>query len=203
MSAPQRPGPGLRERKKAKTRRAIQEHAIRLIAEQGYEGTTVEQIAEAAEVSPSTFFRYFPTKEDVILQDDYDPLITEMLARQPSDAPPLTAIRTAMRMAFEQIPPEEERQIHLRARLQLSHPALRSRSLDNMTRTMDVITTTFARRLGRSPDDLMVRALGGAIVGTMIPVLDLWARSDGSRRLADLIDAALAYLEAGFPPGET
>ena len=72
--APAAPRPGLRERKKARTRAAIREHALRLFREQGYAATTVEQIAEAAEVSPSTFFRYFPTKEDVVLQDDFDVL---------------------------------------------------------------------------------------------------------------------------------
>jgi len=66
---------GLRERKKAKTRAAIRREAMRLFREQGYEETTVEQIAEAAEVSPSTFFRYFPTKEDVVLQDDFDVVV--------------------------------------------------------------------------------------------------------------------------------
>ncbi|HUJ75276.1 MAG TPA: TetR family transcriptional regulator, partial [bacterium] len=66
---------GLRERKKAKTRAVIQQHALRLMKEQGYQATTVEQIAEAAEVSPSTFFRYFPTKEDVVLYDVLDPVL--------------------------------------------------------------------------------------------------------------------------------
>ena len=76
---PAGPRPGLRERKKARTRAAIREHAFRLFREQGYDATTVEQIADAAEVSPSTFFRYFPTKEDVVLQDDMELLWVEAI----------------------------------------------------------------------------------------------------------------------------
>ncbi|MFE3151052.1 TetR/AcrR family transcriptional regulator, partial [Streptomyces sp. NPDC059218] len=73
VSAPgTEPQPGLRERKKLRTRIAIRQAAYRLIAEQGYEATTVEQIAAAAEVSPSTVFRYFPAKEDIVLTDEYD-----------------------------------------------------------------------------------------------------------------------------------
>jgi AcrR family transcriptional regulator len=79
---------GLRERKKAKTRASIREHALRLFREQGYGATTVEQIAEAAEVSPATFYRYFPTKEDVVLQDDMDVLALEALEQQQSGPRP-------------------------------------------------------------------------------------------------------------------
>src|SRR5207245_89584 len=88
---------GLRERKKARTRASIREHALRLFREQGYQHTTVEQIAEAAEVSPSTFFRYFPTKEDVVLQDDMDIRMLEALRRQPPGLAPLAAFRAAVR----------------------------------------------------------------------------------------------------------
>jgi len=102
---------GLRERKKAKTRRTIQEQALRLFAEQGYDATTVEQIAEAAEVSPSTFFRYFPTKEAVVLQDDYDALLQAALAAQPPDAPLGTVLRDTFRAAFARIPEEEQEEI--------------------------------------------------------------------------------------------
>src|SRR5689334_23855993 len=72
---------GLRERKKARTRAAIRRHALRLFRANGYQRTTVEQIAAAAEVSVSTFFRYFPTKEDLILQDDMDTQVAEARRR--------------------------------------------------------------------------------------------------------------------------
>src|SRR5262249_28892086 len=90
----------LRERKKARTRDSIREHALRLFRDQGYQTTTVEQIAAAAEVSPSTFFRYFPTKEDVVLQDDMDIRLVEAFARQPGDLAPLPAVRAAVREAW-------------------------------------------------------------------------------------------------------
>src|ERR1700744_4083588 len=89
--------PGLRERKKARTRASLREHALRLFREQGYQATTVEQIAAAAEVSPSTFFRYFPTKEEVVLQDDMDIRLVEAFANRPPGRPPIPAIRAALR----------------------------------------------------------------------------------------------------------
>src|SRR6476469_5406226 len=114
------PRPGLRERKKAKTRSAIQEHALRLFQEQGYDATTVEQIAEAAEVSPSTFFRYFPTKEDVVLYDDIDPLLIAAFAAQPAGATPIQALRGALHVVFAALPAEDAAQQWERARLLLT-----------------------------------------------------------------------------------
>src|SRR5689334_8446368 len=105
------PRPGLRERKKARTRAAIREHALRLFREQGYDATTVEQIAEAAEVSPSTFFRYFPTKEDVVLQDDMELLWMDGFLAQPADMGPIAALRAAVRAAFDGMGPEELAQL--------------------------------------------------------------------------------------------
>src|SRR5215470_7669638 len=102
--------PGLRERKKAKTRAAIQRHALQLFREQGYEATTVEQIAEAAEVSPSTFFRYFRTKEDVALYDDLDPLFIAAFEAQPAELSPVQAMRRAWRQVFTSVPTVETEQ---------------------------------------------------------------------------------------------
>src|SRR6266508_3120114 len=84
----------LRERKKARTRAAIREHAMRLFREQGFAETTVDQVAEAADVSPSTFFRYFPNKEAVMLQDDYDPrMIADLVAERTGRSPDDQAVR--------------------------------------------------------------------------------------------------------------
>src|SRR6266852_6004588 len=128
--APAAPRPGLRERKKARTRAAIREHALRLFREQGYAATTVDQIAEAAEVSPSTFFRYFPTKEDVVLYDDIDPLLIAAFEAQPTDLTPIQALRGAMRAVFTSVSAEEMARQWERGRLILSVPELRMRFWD-------------------------------------------------------------------------
>ena len=91
---------GLRERKKQKTREAIQREAMRLFQEQGYEATTIEQIAEAVEISPSTFFNYFPSKEDVVFTDPYDPLFISTFLERPGEE----SLGTAFRRASEPSP---------------------------------------------------------------------------------------------------
>jgi AcrR family transcriptional regulator len=193
-----RPPVGLRERKKAKTRATIREHAMRLFHEQGYAATTVEQIAEAAEVSPSTFFRYFPTKEDVVLIDDIDPIVLKALHEQPPEVGPVEAVRAAIHTAFEQLSGEEWEQERARHRLVMSVPELRSALLDEFARTITMLTSALAERLGRSADDFAVRTFSGALLGTVtaavLPVLD-----DPDADLLALLDAALARMEAGFP----
>jgi AcrR family transcriptional regulator len=109
------PARGLRERKKAKTRAAIQRHALRLFREQGYEATTVEQIADAAEVSPSTFFRYFLIKEAVALYDDLDPLFIAAFEAQPAELRPVQALRRALHQVFTALPAAEAEQQRERA----------------------------------------------------------------------------------------
>src|SRR3974377_751098 len=86
---------GLRERKKIKTRQAIRREGFRLLDANGYAATTVEQIADAAEVSPSTFFRYFPSKESLLLADDLDPLVLAAFEAQPPELSPTQAIPRA------------------------------------------------------------------------------------------------------------
>ena len=144
------PLPGLREREKARTRASLQEHAIRLFREQGYQATTVEQIAAAAEVSPSTFFRYFPTKEDVVLQDDMDTRMVEALEQLPAELGPVAAMRAAMHEVLTSFSAADLEIVRETTRLSLTVPEIRARSLDEFSRTIGAMAEAVAKRSGRS-----------------------------------------------------
>jgi len=189
---------GLRERKKARTRAAIREHALRLFREQGYHATTVEQIAEAAEVSPSTFFRYFPTKEDVVLRDDMDVIGLEAFEAQPASLSPIAAYRAAVLEAFASLTPEELERFRETTHLTLTVPEVRARALDEFASGIDTVATAVARRTGRSADDFAVRNMAGALIGVVVAATMPWGEQPAPDML-DRIDAALAHLEAGLP----
>src|SRR3954447_5864977 len=151
--------PGLRELKKQRTRIAIQEAALDLIVRQGYDATTCEQIAAAAEVSPATLFRYFPTKEDVVLQDDYDPLMAAAVAARPARERPFQAVRRALGETLAQLPDHEMATVRERTRLLLSAPA-RGRGLREQAEAARVaLADVLPLRMGRPPDALAVQAI--------------------------------------------
>jgi AcrR family transcriptional regulator len=196
-ASPDQARPSRRERKKAQTRAAIQTHALRLFREQGYDATTIEQIIEAADVSETTFFRYFPTKEDVVLQDDYDPLIIGAYQAQPPDLPPVPAVRAAFAALFAHMSAEQQAEQRERVALVLSVPRLRAAMLDQFAQAMQLLAGAMAERSGRRPDDFAVRTVAGAVVGAMMAVLAAMA-DDPDADLASLIDQAIAHLEAGL-----
>jgi AcrR family transcriptional regulator len=206
MSEPPVRPVSLRERKKARTRAAIRQHALRLIKEQGYYATTVEQIADAAEVSPATFFRYFPTKEDVVLQDDFDVISLGALENLPPELGPIAAFRAAAAETFTAMGEDDLARFQETIELTAAIPEIRARAIDEFVRTINQIADAIALRTGRRADDFEVRTIAGAIIGvimsvtvpehteTWLPVAlldvgDLFAR----------IDRALAYLERGLP----
>jgi AcrR family transcriptional regulator len=196
--------PSLRERKKAKTRAAIQQEAMRLFRERGYDGATVEDIAEAAEVSPSTFFRYFPTKEDVVLRDDYDELLLEIFVKLPPDLTPLQACREAVRSIggiTGSFSPEEVELERVRMLLTFTVPEVRARWINELVRSFRVLAEAVAVRAGRPADDVRVRTFVGAVLGVMMVAMEPLVENphrDWTEFLPD-IDEALAYLEQGLP----
>jgi AcrR family transcriptional regulator len=189
---------GRRERKKARTRAAIRHHAMRLFREQGFQATTVEQIAEAADVSQSTFFRYFPTKEAVILEDDLDPRMIKAFRSLPPEMGPMPAMRTAFKQVLAEMSDEEREEEWERNRLILETPELHATMLDEWIRTIRMISRLLAERSGRDPDDPQVRLFAGAMVGVALSAMMTWAE-DPSTDFYTVMDGALSYLEAGLP----
>ena len=187
---------GLRARNKARTRAEIQRHALRLFREQGYANTTVDQIAEAAEITQSTFFRYFPAKEDVVLSDDYDERIVAAFHAQPVELRSIEALRRAIRQVYDRLPPEELVQEWERISLAQSVPEVRARAFDAYLGGIQMVAEVMAKRAGRQSDDPAVRTFAGALVGVLMSVMLLEPRT-----LAEylaLMDDALVQFEAGF-----
>jgi MFS transporter, DHA2 family, multidrug resistance protein len=190
-------GPGLRERKKARTRTTIQACALRLFREQGYDATTIEQIIDAADVSETTFFRYFPAKEDLVLEDDYDPRLIEAFQAQPADLAPVQALRAAFAAVFGGMSGLERAEQRDRIALTLTVPKLRAAMLDQVSQAMRLLGRAMAERAGRRPDDFAVRTVTGAIVGAVMAV-SAAITDDPDADIAALIDRAIAQLEPGL-----
>jgi AcrR family transcriptional regulator len=189
---------GLRERKKARTRAAIQDAALRLYLEHGYEATTVEQIAAAAEVSPSTFFRYFPTKADTVLYDRLDPVLMESFLRQPAELSPIAAIRASIKAVYSRLGAEAIQLEQTRGLLVAREPELRAFYAMKMEEGARMLAEVVAARTGRQPADFAIVTFTGAVVGALIGAF-LMSVNDPEPDVIAYVDAALAHLEAGLP----
>lgn len=188
--------PGLRELKKARTRRAIREHALRLFTERGYAATTVDQIAEAAEVSPSTFFRYFATKDHVVMDEDADPALVAATKSLPDGVGVVRGLRMVLPAVLaEQAPPAGA--MLAMTRLAFAEPELRARRLEHASATEVAVVELLAERLGRDPGDAELRVFAGALMAAWTTALRDWAAAGAARSLVSYVDANLAFIESG------
>lgn len=188
----------LREQKKELAKAAIQQAALRLFAEQGYGHTTVEQIAAEANVSPSTFFRYFSTKEAVALYDSLDPLIMDVFRSQPADVSIVRALRNAMREVFTNLSPERMALEQERNDILRKIPEVRAKMLGEMVRNIDMLAELIAERLHRKANDIDVRNLAGAIIGVGLATLIHADDRPIDVSSIDAFDESLAALEKGL-----
>lgn len=194
-----RPQLGLRERKKLKTREAIRTATYALVGEQGYDATTIEQIADRAEVSPSTVFRYFPTKEDIVLTDEYDPILMEELRARPAEEPWPDSIRHVMREAIRTGVEQDAEVARLRTRLMVEVPAVRSRMMESMSVTGHMLCTAIGERTGRDPDSLEVRVYAMSLIGGLMETSLYWAANGHRDDFPTLVDRTLDVLQHGLP----
>ncbi|NDU75457.1 TetR family transcriptional regulator [Actinomadura sp. DSM 109109] len=196
--------PGLRERKKMRTRQAIATAALRLFAERGYEETTIADIAAAADVSPRTFFSYFPSKEDVIFAEIDDRLaeVSERLRRTPGESP-METIRRGIVDVLEAVVAEHRDYGPVQVSLILERPALRARALQRMTGAQDVIEELL-RELCPGLSEIDAVAAAGIAVGGMQAVVahcrregyDPVSMRTALDRAVDLVEHGLTSVDA-------
>jgi len=181
--------PDRRERKRTRTRLMIQKEAFRLFGEKGYTETTVEEIADAAAISPSTFFRYFPSKEDVVLWDEYDALSLDLLEERPASEPVVETMRLVIRESLAGLYRRDPEQLLARVRLDFTVPELRARIFDGQNHGIEQLVPLLRRKKG-AVDELHVRVAASALLGAVMVALDRWQRADGATDLLALVDEA-------------
>lgn len=167
---------------------------MRLFLENGFDATTVEQIVAAAGVSHMTFFRYFPTKEDVVDYDDYDHTLAERIAQRPSDEPPMEMIRQALTHDQSLSDPTALEAMLTRMRLVLSTPSLYGRCWAHKNADEHLIAHALATHPGHKADDLETRVIAAAAVAALTTAIQTWAQNDGQTGLRDLIHTAFTAL---------
>ena len=187
----------LRERKRTRMRLMIQTEALRLFEEKGYAQTTVDEIADRAAISARTFFRYFPTKEDVVIWDEYDPLVVDLLDSRPDDAPIAETLRSVIRESLSGLYERDPERLLTRVRLASTVPELRARFVDERTHGVELLAPLLARRRGSRIDELSIQVIGSALLAAVSAALDRWQESDGKADLLGLLDRATDALVEG------
>jgi AcrR family transcriptional regulator len=191
---------GLRERKKAETRRALSSAALRLAQQLGPDGVTVEAIAEAAGVSPRTFFNYFSSKEDAILgisPSDPPDLLNDLVER-PEDESPLEALRGMALRAAERLEWTADEQL-ARHHLTLEHPTLASRRAARFSEIERSLACEIARRTGLDVDREPYPALVvGAALAALRVGLGVWHETGRTTSMSTIIGETFDQLAAGF-----
>jgi AcrR family transcriptional regulator len=192
--------PTRRERKKLETRQALEQAALRLFGEKGYDQTTVEDIAETADVAVRTFFRYFSSKQDVLFGEVVTDRITRLrteLANRPVDEDPLASVIAVLNLLG--FTPAEEEQVLARLDLMRRQPTLVTRYLEIIDELRTAVVEFVAERTGLDPKrDLYPHLVGGAWATVWDAALKLWVASGGRRSLRDMWQEGFDALTEGL-----
>ncbi|MEW6477027.1 MAG: TetR family transcriptional regulator [Actinomycetota bacterium] len=194
------PVEGLRERHRKRTAAELEEAALALFCEKGFDAVTIDDIAAAADVSRRTFFRYYASKEDVILSDHPKRLdeLQEALDRRPADEPALTALRNAILSLAGSF--EEQREHMLRRfKLVTTTPALEARSLCLQRNWEASVTAMLAERMGVDPaKDLRPGVVAATTMAAMRVATVNWLAGGGKEDLPAIVAASLDLLDGGL-----
>jgi len=178
------PAEGLRSKKKLKTRLAIEDAALALFVEHGFDATTVEQIAERAEVSTTTFFRYFPSKADVVLTNWGDglPAMHRAIAERPRDERDLVAVRRALEQEWlASVDPDRTMRV---ARAVANSRLLRGLSYEVVERWLASISDALAQRHGLATPDRRCTLTARVALEVWADAVEAWITGGGAGDLA-------------------
>ena len=195
---------GLRERKKERTRTAIHDAAMRLFAERGYAGTTIADIAEAADVSRATFFSYYASKDDVVFGEA--PRAAEALEALLNDLPEgmtaLEAVREWLRTLVGWL---DDESLPVQRRLMLENPSIAARRHQIHAQFEDLITTALAREIDAEEPELVARLVAASFMGALGTAERAAAERTeearqalSAREVDHLLDAATAFIDGGL-----
>ena len=194
------PREGLRERNRRRTATELEQAALRLFTERGYDAVTIDDIAGEAGVSRRTFFRYFATKEDALFSDQPERLaeLRQALAARPPDEPPLKAVRVAL-LSMAGNYEEEKEHLLGRVRIMRGTPALLGRALIYQRSWEDALSELVADRLGVDPlTDPRPGVVAGATMAALRTAITLWLAEQGKTHLPTLAAEALDLLDGGL-----
>jgi AcrR family transcriptional regulator len=196
-TAPLHAPPTLRNRATRAVRAEIAAVAMRLFLEQGFEKTTVEQIAAEAGLSRTSFFRYFGSKEDVVFGhlEELGQRALDALTARPAAEPAWQALRHAFDLLIIEGRALPEQGLTMSQMLH-DTPSLRARQLGKQLGWQDLLVPEVARRLGVAAEapDPRPRALVAAALGCLNAAVDVWAAAGGALPLGDLLDQAMSAL---------
>jgi len=187
---------GLRERKKLRTERELCDAALRLMVEKGFDQVTIDDIAAEVEVSKTTFYRYFDSKEDALLGKTTEKLeqIRAALDEQPASEPTLSAVRIAIMSLINSYEHDRDESL-ARGRIIRETPSLIARNLEHQLAWEGVVAEFVASRLGDDPDaPLRSRIVAAIVIATLRATLDYWRDTEGAEDLPVLMNTALGML---------
>jgi len=188
----------LRERKRLAAMRRIQSVALDLFEARGFDAITVDEIADAAEVSSSSVYRWFGTKEQIVIWDEYDPTALVAIEAELATAPPLEAVRKVVQATVMAAFASDRERIERRMRIAFENPSVEAASTLQTFQMASMIAQVLAERLGRGADDLHIQVFSHAFAGGIFGALRHWYDTDFVTPINEVFDAPLALLDQGI-----
>lgn len=190
--------PGLRERRRATAIRRIQEAALDLFDARGFENVTIEEIAEAADLSPSSVYRYLGTKEGIVLYDEFDFRLIEAVEAELAAHPPVEAVRRAVASIMAAFYGRDEALARRKLRYALEDPHLHAATTQQVDQFAQLVAATLARAAGRDANELEIQVIATTLVWALTTAARIWQSEGYVRPLQPLLDEALAVVEHGL-----